>query len=224
LAAVEFGEQLADAPCLVELRVEPGVVDLQEDPLGPGVEVDVGGGEAAALVVSEAEPAELAPEVDDVGFGAGARMGAGLNRVLLRGQAERVETQGVQNIAAGHPEVARVDVGRDVAQGVSDVQSLARGIREHVLDEHLVRRYGAAVGGRQRADGVRHVEGAPTLPVALPLLFDAAGQFRGVAVPRYICAAVGAVRGGSRRFGHGRQGIGAPLEPTTPEERHIEPR
>ena len=85
LPTVEFGDQLVDAPGLVELWIEPGVVDLQEDPLGPGVEVDVGGGEAAALIMPEPEPAELAPEIDDVGFGAGARVRAGLNRVLLGG-------------------------------------------------------------------------------------------------------------------------------------------
>ena len=37
---------------LSAVRIEPGVVDLQEDPLGPLVEVDVGGGEAAAGVVA----------------------------------------------------------------------------------------------------------------------------------------------------------------------------
>ncbi len=220
--AVEFGDQLADAPGLVELRVEPGVVDLQEDPLRPGVEVDVGGGKAAALIVPEPESAQLAAEVGDVGIGARARMGTGLNRILLGGQAERVETQGVQNIASRHPEEARVDVGRDIAQRVPDVQALTGGVGEHVLDEHLVGRDGAAVGGRQRADRVGHVEGAPPLPVVLPVRLDAAGQLRGVAVPRDV--GIGAVRGGSRRFGHARQGIGAPHRPTTPEQRGWNPR
>ena len=161
---IELGDQLGDRPRLVGGRVEPGVVDLQEDPLRPLVEVDVGGGEAAAGVVTEPQPAELAAEVDDVGLGAGARMGAGLHGVLLGGQPERVEAQRVQHVAAVHPEVAGVDVGGDVAQRVPDVQSLARRVREHVLDEHLVGRNRATVGRRQRADRVGHVERARAGP------------------------------------------------------------
>jgi hypothetical protein len=33
---------------------------------------------------------------------------------------------------------------------VADMQALTRGVGEHVLNEHLVRRYSAAVGGGQR--------------------------------------------------------------------------
>ena len=165
-SGVEFGDQFGDRPGLVRGRVEPGVVDLQEDPLGPLVEVDVGGGEAAPRVVAETQPPELAAEVDDVGLGAGARMRAGLHRVLLGRQAEGVEAQRVQHIAAGHPVVPGVDVGRDVAQRVTDVQALARRVGEHVLDEHLVGGHRGAVGGRQRTDRVGHVEGPRLQPTA----------------------------------------------------------
>ena len=150
-AGFELGDQLGDRSGLVGRRVEPGVVDLQEDPLGPLVEVDVGGGEAAPRVVPEPQPAQLAAEVDDVGLGAGARMRAGLDRVLLGGQPERVEAQRVQHIAAGHPVVAGVDVGGDVAERMPDVQALARRVREHVLHEHLVGGHRRAVRRRQRA-------------------------------------------------------------------------
>ena len=100
---IEFGNQLGDRAGLVRGRVEPGVVDLQEDPLRPLVVLDVGGGEAAAGVVAEAQPAQLATEIDDIGLGADARVRAGLDRVLLGGQAERVEAQRVQHIVARHP-------------------------------------------------------------------------------------------------------------------------
>ena len=83
--AVEFSNQLTDGSCSVGLGVEPGVIDLQEDPLCPGVVVDVGGGEAAPLIVPESEPAQLAAEVLDVGVGAGARVRPGLHGVLLGG-------------------------------------------------------------------------------------------------------------------------------------------
>ena len=45
---------------LLRVRVVPGVEDLQEDPLGPPVVVRVDRGERAALVVAQAQPAQLA--------------------------------------------------------------------------------------------------------------------------------------------------------------------
>ena len=65
-----------------------------------------------------------------------------------------------KHIAARHPEVARVDVGRDVAEGVPDVQALTRRVGEHVLHEHLVGGHRRAVGRRKRAHRVGNVEGA----------------------------------------------------------------
>ena len=137
-AGIECGNQIGDRSGNVGGGIKPRVVDLQEDPLCPLVELDVGGGKASPVVVAEAQPAQLAPEIDDVGLGPGPRVGAGLHRVLLGGQTERVKAQRVQHITADHPEVAGIDVGGDVAQRVTDVQPLARRIREHVLDEHLV--------------------------------------------------------------------------------------
>ena len=123
--------------------------------------------------MAEPEPAELAAEVDDVGLGAGPRMRPRLHRVLLGGQAERIETQRVQHVAARHPEVAGVDVGGDVAERVPDVQALARRVREHVLDEHLVGGHRRPVGGRERPDRVGHVERTQPSPGLLPGAFDA---------------------------------------------------
>lgn len=54
-------------------------------------------------------------------------MGTGLHRVLLGGQPERVEPQGVQHVGTAHPVKARIDVGRDVSERMSDVQAVARG-------------------------------------------------------------------------------------------------
>jgi hypothetical protein len=144
--------------------------------------------------VAQAQPAELASEVDDVGLGAGPGMRPGLHGVLLGGQPERVEAQCVQHIPAGHPVVPGVDVGGDVAQRVSDVQALTRRVRKHVLHEHLVGGYGGAVGRRQLPDGVGHVEGAELRPCLLPRALDVPGELRGVAVLRGV--------GGVRRVGH----------------------
>ena len=196
---VELGDQFGDRAGPAELGIEPGVVDLQEDPLGPLVVVDVGGGEATPRVVAQPESSELAPEVDDVGLGAGARVGSGLDGVLLGGQPERIETQRVQHITAGHPEVAGVDVGRDVAERVPDMQTLTGRIGEHVLDEHLVDGQCRAVGGGQRADRVGHVERSAGLPLLLPAALDVPGELGGVAVAGGVGVG-GRLRG--RRFGH----------------------
>ena len=132
------------------------------------------------------QPAQLAPEVDDVGLGADARVGAGLHGVLLGRQPERVEPQRVQHVAARHPEVAGVHVGGDVAERVPDVQALTRRVREHVLHEHLV-------GGHRRPSvGASEPTGLGTLNVPcssqrlLPGLLDLARQLRGVAVLRGV--------------------------------------
>ena len=86
----------------------------------------------------ESEPAQLTAEVDDICVSPGAGVRAGLYGVLLGRQSEGVEAQRVQHIASGHPEVPGIDVGRDVAQWVADVQALAGRVGKHVLDEHLV--------------------------------------------------------------------------------------
>src|SRR5439155_19093845 len=59
---------------------------------------------------------------------------AALDRVLLRGQTERVPTHRMQNIKSAHPFVSRDDVGGGVTFRVSDVQPGAARIREHVED------------------------------------------------------------------------------------------
>ena len=129
--------------------VDPAVEDLQEDPLRPAVEPRVGGVDAAPGVVAEAQPAQLAAH--DVGVLARRyrRMLAGSQRELLGRQAEGVKAHGVQDVMAGHPQVAGVDVGRDVALGVPDVDARAAGVREHV--QHVELRLADPEPGRQRA-------------------------------------------------------------------------
>ena len=40
---------------LVRFLIEPGIEDLQEDPLGPAIELDIDGRHAAAGIVGQAQ-------------------------------------------------------------------------------------------------------------------------------------------------------------------------
>ncbi len=112
----ELGLELGNAPGLALRGVVPGVVDLQEDPLRPVVEVDVRRRDRAALVVAQAQTTQLTLHVRDVRLGRGARMRARLHRVLLGRQTERVVTESVQDVAPLHAVVPREDVGGDVPE------------------------------------------------------------------------------------------------------------
>ena len=185
LAALEALDQLRDRLSLLLVLIKVSVEDLQEDPLRPLVELHIGGGDATATVVAQAQAAELPLHIVNRLLGFDPRVGAGLDRVLLRWQAESVVPEGVEDIFAKHAVVAGVDVGGDVAQRVADVETSAGGEGEHVLNEklRLVRspRVGWVFDG-EVTHGVGCVEGAVIDPVVLPDRFDLASQFGGIAM------------------------------------------
>ena len=93
------------------------------------------------------------------------RVGAGLDRVVLGGQAEGVETHRVEDVEAVHPEVAAIDVGGRIALGMADVEAGARRIGEHVeYVAPLVLRVCRILG---RAEGLLGLP--PSLPFPLDL-------------------------------------------------------
>ena len=97
----------------------------------------------------------------------------GLDRVLLGGQTERVPAHRVQHVETAQALVARDDVGRGVALGMSDVQPRAARVGEHV--EHVVfrpRRIEA------RLAGIRRVESAAFFPERLPLRLELVERIR----------------------------------------------
>ena len=188
LTGLKLGDQLGDragralgAVGSRRLGIEPRVEDLQEDPLRPVHVLDVGRGEGSARVVGQAHAAQLAAHVRDVLVRGDGRVLAGLDGVLLGGQAEGVVAHRVQDVVALHAAVARQRVGRDVAERVPHVQALTRGVGEHVEDE-----VGGA--GRQRAGQgtgrVVRVERAQLLPTILPLRLDLTCELSGVALGR----------------------------------------
>ena len=155
----EFGDGLRLAGFLVEVRR----IQLQEDPLGPADVFGIGGGDLAVPVVAEAEGFQLALEGGDVGDGGDRRMLAGLDRVLLRGQAEGVPAHRVEDVVALAALGAADDVGGGVALRVADVEAGTGGVGEHVEDEEL-----RAGGIEVRIARVRGAEGLLGIPAGLP--------------------------------------------------------
>ncbi len=188
-ARFELRDQLTDGAGSIGVGVVPRVEDLQEDPLRPPVVAGVGGADAAAAVVAEAETAQLPAVVVDVGLGGDGRMLSGLHRVLLGRQAERVEAHRVHHVVAGHPLVAAVDVGADEAQRMADVQTGAGRVREHVEHEDLLRTAGDLGGIGKRARRVGGLESSLRVPSVLPASLDLLRQRAGVPKLRGIILA-----------------------------------
>ncbi|MEY3978356.1 MAG: hypothetical protein RLZZ284_1212, partial [Actinomycetota bacterium] len=139
--------------------VEPRVEHLQEDPLRPAVELLIGGADAAASVVRQAESPQLSTHVRDVRLGVLAWVNARRNGVLLGRQTERVIAQRVQHVEAGHALEPTEYIGGDVAEWVADVQTSPRWVGEHIQDEKFLAT-GNLLGLGQRPGGVRRFESA----------------------------------------------------------------
>ena len=135
---------------------------LQEDPLRPAVVARLVRAELARPVDRDAPLAELPLEGGDRLLRRLARMLAGADRVVLRGQAERVVAHRVQHPAAGAPVEVRDGVADGVDLQVPDVR-LAAGVRQHL--EH--------VGLRPRVVGVvGDLPGVLVRPHLLPAGLD----------------------------------------------------
>ena len=163
---LEAGDQLTDGPGLVGAGVVPAVEELQEDPLRPFVVVGIAGAHLAVPVEAEADAVQLLPVAGGVHLGGLRRVLAGLDGVLLGGQAEGVVAHGVQHVEALVPLVARHDVAGDVAQRVPHVQAGPARVGEHVQHVEL----GAG-------EVLVHPVGVPFPPGLLPFALD-----RGVVV------------------------------------------
>ena len=143
---------------------EAALEEAQEQPLGPAVVARLGRGELARPVDRDAPLAELALELGDRGGGRVARVLAGLDRVVLGREAERVVAHRVQHAAAR----AAVEVGDGVADRVVLQVAhvgLARGVREHLEHVRLRRAVDLLV---------RHLPRLLALPDRLPLGLDRA--------------------------------------------------
>ncbi len=123
---------------LFRLRVEPGIVDLEENPLRPFVIGGIGRVDLAFPIVGKTDAFELRLEFRDVLARGDGGMLARFDGVLLGGQTERVPAHRMEDIESLQPFVTRDDVGRGVTLGMSDMQAGAARIRKHI--EHVILR------------------------------------------------------------------------------------
>ena len=108
---------------LLESWFVPTVEELQEDPLRPAVVLRIAGAYFAVPVVAEADVVELFAVAADILLGGDGRMLTGLDGVLFRGQTEGIVAHRVEHVEAFEPLVAGIDIGSDIAQRVTDMQT-----------------------------------------------------------------------------------------------------
>ena len=201
VAGPALGFEVANRLGLVFHLAEIRAVKLEENPLRPADVFGIGGGDFAVPIVAEAERFQLAAKRLDIRGGGDRRMLAGLDRVLLGGQAERVIAHRMQDVEAVHPLVAADDVGGGVAFRMADVQARAAGVGEHV--EHVEFRLRGVEIRIARTGGA---EGFLGLPALLPLGLEIAERewFAGV--------------------GHGRERAGNVADLVHNEKKNPEPQ
>ena len=132
----------------------------EEEPLVPAVVLGVAGGDLAAPRVAEAQPLELALHARDVVARPLLGVDAALDGRVLRGQAQRVPADRVQDVEAPHALVAGHHVGDAVVADVAHVD-VARGVGQHLQAVEL---------GPRRV--LRDLEGARLRPALLPARLD----------------------------------------------------
>ena len=106
---------------LARRGVEPGVVELEENPLRPSEVAWVCGADFAIPVVAETHGLELTAEVVDIAGRGHARVLARFDGVLLGGESEGVPTHGMEHIEALHAVEARKDVCGGVSLDMADM-------------------------------------------------------------------------------------------------------
>jgi len=144
---------------------EPGLQELQEQPLGPAVVLRLVSRDFAIPVDRPAEPAHLGADRGDVPLGDLTRMAAAADRRVLCRQAERVEPHRPQNREAVAAPEMRDDVPQRVVEDVAHME-VPGGVRKHLEHVELL-----ALGGAGGL-GIGDVERPRVLPGLLPFWFD----------------------------------------------------
>jgi hypothetical protein len=173
---------LAHAPA--EHRIVPdlgaaigGDLLVRQDRAKPGapIVIRIGRGDLAARIMREPQTPKLSPHVGDIVLGRHRRMLPGLDGVLLGRQPECVKAERVQDSAAIHAHIAGIDVGRDIPERVTDMQSRPGWIGKHVDHVQFARRVKRRAI-REGSHRIGSLEGPLVQPDLLPLHLNPAGQ------------------------------------------------
>ena len=124
--------QGADRHGLIGIFVVVGVEKLDECPLRPFIIARVAGTELAVPIVTETDLIQLLAIAFHILLSSDGRVLAGLDGVLLGGQAESVVTHRVQHIETLLAFVTGVYVRGNVAQRVPYMQACTGRVGEHV--------------------------------------------------------------------------------------------
>ena len=143
---------------------QPGIEELDEDPLRPAVVVRVGRVDGVAPVEHPADAPQLSGEVGDIPGDEVHRIDALRQGEVLRVDPERVESDRLEHALAGEPLEAPMDVGAGERVDVAHMKPLGGGVGEH---HQLVV---TVLGGLKVFES--EAVGAQLLPLGLPLGFD----------------------------------------------------
>ena len=113
---------------------QAALVEFEENPLRPAIVVGVAGRNLPVPIIGKTQGLDLTPKGRDIVSRCFTRVRARLNRILFRGQSERIPAHGMQDVQSPHALIAGQDIGCGIAFRVSDVQSGGTRIREHVQD------------------------------------------------------------------------------------------
>ena len=124
--------KLCNRATFLQFFIKPSIVKTRKNPLRPLVILRIGCIDFFVPIVRKSETFNLATEIIAILFRRNRRMRSGLNRVLFCRKSECIPTHRVQNIKTFRAFVTADDIGCGITFGVTDVQSCARRIREHV--------------------------------------------------------------------------------------------
>ena len=131
--------QFADGASLLQILIEPGIVEPDKYPLGPFEVKWIGGVYFPVPVIAQSQRFNLPAEIIAILLCGNGRLGPGFNGILLGGQSECIPAHGVKYIESIHPFVPGHNVSGGVPFRMPHMQSRARRIGEHIQNIELSR-------------------------------------------------------------------------------------
>src|SRR6516225_8947694 len=110
------------------VRIKPGVIELEKDPLSPFVIIGISRVDFSKPVIAESDFFQLCFKTLNVLRCCHRRMAASFDRILLRGQPKRVPSHRVQDIESFEALVPGKNVGSCISFRMTDMEPFAAGI------------------------------------------------------------------------------------------------